>query len=289
MSSQHTIAAAALALTVGFVGLDGSASARAAEASVATRDGAAPVLRAITTGMPRLAARHLQLAALHSVAPVRSLGRVGPLPAAEPVVIDLLVAYTDKAARHYADIKRDLIEPAIAGGNEAFRLSGLGHISLRLVYTYRTDYVEQGTHFDHVWRFADNGDGAMDEVHALRDRYHADAAILIVDDASGCGQTTRVSPNANEAFAVVHHQCAADNFTLPHEIGHMMGATHEQGHVEGQTWRDIMSYKDRCGGCPRLPVWSNPRILINGHPAGSPTQDNARIIAQGAVRLAAFR
>ena len=73
--------------------------------------------------------------------------------------------------------------------------------------------------------------------------------------------------------------CAKANFFLVHEIGHLIGASHERGYVHGNEWRDIMSYKANCGGCARLPVWSNPNVLIGGAPAGSVGHDNARVIA----------
>ena len=218
------------------------------------------------------------------------------------VVIDVIVAYTKAAARHYADVRRELIELAIEEGNELFRTSGISNVKLRLVHAYETAYVEEGAHFDHVWRFADKGDGYMEEIHGLRDRHKADVAILIVDDAKGCGLATRVHADADEAFAVVHHECAASTYSLAHEIGHIIGARHElamdkvmtpfpygHGYVNGQKWRDIMSYKDSCGGCPRIPVWSSPKVLIKGEPAGTPDLDNARVIAEQAVRVANFR
>lgn len=288
MSTAARLAAASLLLVAVLSSGTERPAPKGEPADARTRDGLALAMRSMTVGAPRVAGRHLELAALHT-APARNVAAIAPMPASDTVTIDIVVAYTPAAARHYRDITRDLIRPAIEGGNHSFRLSGVGHIELRLVHTYRTDYVEQGGHFEHVWRFADKGDGDMEEIHALRDRHRADVAILIVDDASGCGQATRVGADADEAFAVVHHQCAADNFTLPHEIGHILGATHDQGHVEGRSWRDIMSYRDRCGGCPRLPVWSNPRILIDGRPAGTAAHDNARLIAEGAIRVAAFR
>jgi hypothetical protein len=226
-----------------------------------------------------------------------------PGAAKDDVVIDVIVAYTKKAAGYYADVKRELVELSIEEANESFRISSLGHVKLRLVHAYETDYSEEDSeHFQHVWRFADKGDDYLDEIHGLRDRYRADVAVLIVDDASGCGLATRVYADEDEAFAVVHHECAATSYSVAHEIGHIVGARHDlsidssmapfaygHGYVNGTKWRDIMSYKASCNGCPRLPVWSNPKVLIKGEPAGTPQLDNARVIAEQAARVAAFR
>jgi peptidyl-Asp metalloendopeptidase len=228
-------------------------------------------------------------------------------PAPQPllpveVVIDVIVAYTKKVAENYTDVVREVVALAIEESNEAFRISGLGHIKLRPVHAYQTDYVEEGSHFDHVWRFADADDGYMEEIHELRTRHHADVAILMVDDNKGCGLATRVYADQDEAFAVVHQDCAVLTYSVAHEIGHLIGARHEinvdramtpfpygHGFVNGTKWRDIMSYRESCGGCRRLPVWSNPRVLIDGERAGTLGEDNARVIAEQAARVAAFR
>ena len=162
--------------------------------------------------------------------------------------------------------------------------------------------MEDGLHFDHVWRFADRGDGYMEEIHGLREKYDADVAVLMVDDSSGCGLATRVHADADEAFAVVHHDCAIMSYSVAHEIGHLIGARHElkmdnlitpfpygHGYVNGTKWRDIMSYKESCGGCPRIPVWSSPTVMVRGERAGSAVEDNARVIAEQAARVANFR
>lgn len=220
----------------------------------------------------------------------------------EPVTIDMLVAYTARAASHYTDIKRDLIEVAIEEANQTFRNSGITNVRLRLAHAYETDYVEQGTHFEHVFRLADKGDGYMDEVHALRDKYQADVVALIVDDPNGCGLSAGVAPAARRAFTVVHHECAALSYSLAHEIGHLIGARHDiglddslmpfpygHGFVHGTQWRTIMSYEESCDSCPRLPVWSTPTLKIRNVAAGDAMSDNARVISQGAARVAAFR
>src|SRR4029450_2788673 len=170
--------------------------------------------------------------------------------------------------------------------NRSFRLSNLGHISLRLVPAYQTDYIEEGAHFDHVWRFADKADGFMDEIHDLRDKYRADVAVLIVDDPKGCGLATRVGADADEAFAVVHHACASASNTVAHEVGHLIGARHELSFVNGTKWRDIMVYKDSCGGCPRMPVWSSPTVLVNGEPGGAAAPEHPPGVCGRAHRAA---
>ena len=190
----------------------------------------------------------------------------------DQIIIDIIIAYTKKAAANYNDVKRELIDLSIEEANESFRKSGIAQVKLRLVHAYQTDYVEEGEHFLHVWRFAHKGDGYMDEIHSLRDKFRADVAVLIVDDLKGCGLATRVYADADEAFAVVHHECAATTYSVAHEVGHIIGARHDlsldtsttpfaygHGFVNGTKWRDIMSYKKSCGGCPRLPIWSTPR------------------------------
>jgi hypothetical protein len=252
---------------------------------------------------PLIEGEHTRSAAVPPAAPQGEPGKRGEVEGAiEKVIIDVIVAYTPKAARNYTDIRREVVDLAIAQANESFRRSNLGNIELRLVHAYQTDYVEQGEHFDHVWRFADKGDGYMDEIHGLREKYHADVAVLIVDDPAACGLATRVFADANEAFAVVHHECAAATYGVAHEIGHLIGARHDlnfdttmwpfpygHGYVNDGKWRDIMSQRESCGGCPRLPIWSGPDVLVDGEPAGTVDLDNARVIREQAARVAAFR
>jgi hypothetical protein len=114
--------------------------------------------------------------------------------------------------------------------------------------------------------------------------------------------STRVGADADEAFVVVHHSCAALTYSIAHEVGHIIGARHDlsldknvtpfaygHGFVNGKKWRDIMSYKASCDGCPRVPIWSNPTIKFKGDPAGTLDADNSRVILEQAERVSKFR
>jgi hypothetical protein len=222
--------------------------------------------------------------------------------APEESTITLIVAYTKNAADNYFDIEKDLIDVAIAEANQSFRTSGIGNVRLNVVHAYETDYVEDGSHFDHVYRFRDKGDGYMDEVHTLRDKHGADVGVLIVDDPMGCGLSIRIAAEEQDAFTAMHQECAATMHTLSHEIGHLVGARHDRalddtvqpfpyghGFVNGTDWRTIMSYKDSCDGCERRPVWSSPDIKVEGVTPGDGNTDNARVIKEQSGRVAGFR
>jgi hypothetical protein len=72
-----------------------------------------------------------------------------------------------------------------------------------------------------------------------------------------------------------------DDSAQPFAYGH--------GFVNGTDWRTMMSCKESCGGCPRIPLWSSPAVKIKGVPAGNDASNNARVIAEEAARVAAFR
>jgi hypothetical protein len=190
-------------------------------------------------------------------------------PKSADVTIEVMVAYTRKAAGYYNDIRSDLIALAIAEANASFRISGLEHVKVRLVHAYQTAYVEEGSHFDHVWRLADKGDGLMEEVHALRDEYRADVVILVVDDAQGCGLATRVHPDADEAFAVVpSRMCGNDALGGARNWTHHRNAAraqYGQDHDPVPLWprlrqrHQVARYHELQGKLRRLPA--HPRLV----------------------------
>jgi peptidyl-Asp metalloendopeptidase len=221
---------------------------------------------------------------------------------AKKITIDVMILYTKKADDNYIADLSDMLPLAIEEANETFRNSGLGNITLRLVHSQRIDYDETGgDHFDHLYRMVD-GVGHFKGLRKLRNDKQADIVGLILDSPSGCGLATRVGADSEEAFFIVHHSCAAITTSIPHEIGHILGARHDRavdsndkplayahGYVNGTKWRTMMGYNEACGGCPRIPFWSNPRIMYRGEPTGTPAADNARVILQEAERVSRFK
>ena len=221
---------------------------------------------------------------------------------AKNVTIDVMIVYTKKAASRYIRDPADLIALAIAEANQALVNSGVGNVKLRLVHTQLVDYDEgDAEHFEHLYRMVD-GLGPFREVHRLRDEKRADIVGMIIDDPSGCGLSTRVAPDSENAYFVVHHSCAAITISIAHEIGHILGARHDRridgsntpfafghGYVNGSKWRTMMSYQESCDGCLRIPYWSNPRIQHKGEPTGTVDADNARVILEQAELVSKFR
>ena len=87
--------------------------------------------------------------------------------------------------------------------------------------------------------------------------------------------------------------------TFSHELGHNFGARHSRfeggsEHEYGHGYRDpsllyrtLMTY-DCPGGCIRFPYFSADGYAFMDLPIGTPTENNARILAERAAETAGF-
>jgi len=221
---------------------------------------------------------------------------------ANPVEIDVLVAYTPAARRARSDIE-SVIRLAVAETNQTYKNSGI-NIQLTLVASYEFNYTE---------RAGESGWNRMIEDFAVEFRNRraasgADVGMLIINERTYCG-LAYVYPGANNAVGLVDQSCATGRYTFGHEVGHIQGASHNE-HIENRpvfsyghgyiysiqggqnNFSTVMSYDWGAGcahGCPRIPYWSNPNIRHNGIPTGTVSRnDNARVLNETAQRIAGF-
>ena len=237
-------------------------------------------------------------------------------------VIDLLVAYTPKA-REAAGNMDAFIQFAIDNAHRSYRNSNID-FRLRLVHAHEVNYSQDADMVEDLNVLTVPGDGYMDEVHALRDRYGTDLVVLIVETSTSnaCGiawtPDFRRDPNADYSdtgFSVMGQNCELVNYyTFAHELGHNQGAHHDPDNTcdsppctlpspptfqyrhgrcnVAESWNTIMAYgSNRQGSCGReIPYFSSPNIRYRGTPTGdAAVRDNRRVLLETARRVANYR
>ena len=217
--------------------------------------------------------------------------------------IRVLVLYTPNARDSASNIKNTILT-AVALTNQSFINSQINY-RIELVYAGLTNYTESGFSTD-LSRFRISGDGYMDEVHTLRNKYSADVCVLLINDSEYCGLATNIGVTEDKAFCAVstYSTCATTNYSFGHEIGHLLGCRHDpyvdsgttpfaygHGYVNpSNTWRTIMAYRNACGSCPRLLYWSNPNVTYGGVPMGTAaTHNNTRVWNERSNSVMTFR
>ena len=238
-----------------------------------------------------------------------------PSASVAPVEIDVLVGYTTDVLALY-DGSHDAVWAVainmIEDANEVLENSEIA-IRLRWVRLLPLSVNESaiswnGSMQDALPYFSSTfRDGVM-QLHSIREDDRADIVTVLVselDDFCGIGyqmNEENESTFANLAYNVVNVDCIDTN-TFMHEVGHNMGAGHNEedqfssnggplpprytysyGYRSTQfDFRTIMAYK--CEGvdgqdiCPRIPYFSNPDLRYIGHPIGTENEaDNARTL-----------
>ena len=250
----------------------------------------------------------------------------GPAPPSPCVrIIDVMIVYTPEARdlEGGTDQVQAIAILAVDETNSVFANS-LIDPRVRLVYVGEVEYIESGSFSTELQRLADPADGIMDEVHALRATYGADAVDLLISHTQGetiCGIAYLMNPVSplfeSEAFSVCNTGCTSGGVTFPHELGHNMGCQHDRQTVANQgngpgvfsysygyrfagddlaVYRTVMAYEPG----ERIPYFSNPAINYQNQPIGLPeghtdingnpdSADNARTINETAPIVSEFR
>lgn len=238
--------------------------------------------------------------------------------AAQQCTINLLIAYTDRAAEGLQGNPTAIqkIKEAVQRLNEAYTNSGVTHQVL-LVRTVRLNDPETDCFVEDLDAFQ-----VSTYINALRDQYHADIAALVLANKEFCGlpyEDNAVATTAT-AYCVVNYRCMFSNFALSHQVAHLYGCSHyiEQAdptddavytYGHGFQWdanaddegsrffSTIMGVDDAdfCGGssegsCTIIPYFSNPAVQYQGVALGEPgVHNNAKVLNENAATIAALK
>lgn len=158
-------------------------------------------------------------------------------------------------------------------------------------------------------------DNEVDEAHALRATHDADVVMLLADLANfSCGIADLPSQlpsdeTEQDAFVVVNYRdpCVSSRYSITHEIGHILGAEHDDVNSSGATplypysygWVDspndfvtIMSYTNTANGCAfctRISLFSNDTGTWMGNPLGDATHNNTLVLNNTAPAVSIYR
>lgn len=246
--------------------------------------------------------------------------------------IDVVVFYTQYALAEVSGITEmeNVIQYAIDITNDSLNSSKV-NAHVNLVHTQPITIPNEDE--SNISPFVFSQDPS---IVASREEHNADIVMLIVGETFyTCGEATRagsiVSPDGrsfeelteeeiindvkddikDSAFvAFVKRECITSQWTFPHEIGHLLGAGHNElalqmdnepalepwakAHVNSTEKIATIMYNSpsqECGGgCGILDLFSNPNIAYEGIPLGiAGVADNVRTMNKMAPAVARFR
>lgn len=242
---------------------------------------------------------------------IQTTGKGADTPTDDGSTIDVMVAYTTAAKNAVGGTTamQSLIELGIVETNTAYGNSDVLQ-RLNLVHTEEVAYTETGNIETDLNCITDTTDSCLDDIHTLRDEYHADLVSFWVANAGNyCGVAWLLDYDWLDqlGFSVVDKDCATGYYSFGHELGHNMGLAHDvyvdsnplfaYGHgytYPAGKWRTIMAYNNACAAqgvnCTRINYFSSPYKQYKGVTVGNPTKaDNHRVLNETAYTIANYR
>jgi len=214
--------------------------------------------------------------------------------AATPATLDIIIGYTALADQQTNGWIGVWMLYYIDVANQVFANSGV-NAQLNLVQSVQVPYTEGPTaHDDFV---ALQSSPQLAQLRGLRLATRSDLLSLFSWHGTDCYGEANMPNSLTQSpgwFArTLINVASCDQFLLAHEIGHNLGANHDQAHAGtslqpyaygyrdvAHSFLDVMaSSSDGCGTCTRVPYYSTPHRTYNGYPVGNASNaDNARMI-----------
>jgi len=234
--------------------------------------------------------------------------------------IRIMFLYSKAVAAGAPNIRGDieLLMQQLRTGFGATRLGGNFSVTTELAHAQEINYDEGENMEKDLDRLSNPRDTVFKPIHALRDTHKADIVHLMIKAKpnNGCGiGWLNLGLRPEHAFSVSDYQCALQNFSAVHEIGHNMGLAHDRfvekdakpgpdqfnfGFVAMERGtRSLMAYNDQCvqqqkKNCTRLLQESSPNIKVGGIQYGNPINHpqaayNVEVLCRNAPAAAKFR
>ena len=242
-----------------------------------------------------------------------------PTAFADDKQIDVLFVYTPEALAARSG-NRSQLESEVCNveveTNLTYSENGLPY-KVRVVGIEAFDPGRSSSTFNVLQSLELNG-GPFISLHARRDALAADIVLVVMVSGDNCGLANRMHRNepdhAVRAFAVIPINCLTGDYSVAHEIGHLMGAQHEvaadsatdgvlpfnRGFMklhprEGRApWYTIMATDKQCvdaarSDCRHLKRWSHPSEQFEQDDLGDATSNEFETLTKMAPLVAKYR
>lgn len=212
------------------------------------------------------------------------------IPKDDAVRVDIMLVYSTEARKGAGgyDGMATIIEDTRAWGETLSANADTG-MYFNIVYSGEVALGEGHSNYVNAVRLDE-------EVNSLRDHYGADLVLYINESAGPCG-AANLTTSGNYAYGQARRDCVPAR-TGWHELGHMMGLTHDnltrspayaRGYVVSEEFRTTMGVT-HANDTDQIARWSDADGEFEGIPLGVDGEhDAARALREAAENIADYR